>query len=106
MPENSPTWLRQRRRGDGAVLLADWPGGPMVLVECTPCGRTGRYALARLVERYGPAAGMPDVLDAITADCPRHRRARFFDQPCRARFMRPRAAVPGSRPHPEMEEER
>lgn len=75
-------WLPQRQPGQGAVLLRDYPGA-VILVDCPRCGRAGRYALARLVERFGPAAGLPDVLAVLAADCPRRGVGRFTD-PCGA----------------------
>jgi len=48
-------------------------------------GRAGRYRLPALLERFGPAAGLPDVLAALAADCPRRGAGRFSDT-CGARF--------------------
>jgi hypothetical protein len=39
-----------------------------------------------LLERFGPAAGMPDVLAVLAADCPRRGAGRFSDT-CGARFI-------------------
>jgi hypothetical protein len=63
------TWLEQRQPGCGAVLLQDYPAGEVVHVTCQRYDRAGRYHLAGLVERFGPATGLPDVLEALAA-CP------------------------------------
>jgi hypothetical protein len=78
------TWLPQRRADAGAVLLRDYPA-PVLRVACDACGRAGRYRLPALVERHGPAAGLPDVLAVLAGDCPRRGAGRFSD-PCGARF--------------------
>jgi hypothetical protein len=54
----------------------------VVRIECERCGRAGSYALARLIERFGADAAMPDVLVEL-AQC--GRRANF-SRPCGARF--------------------
>jgi hypothetical protein len=46
----------------------------VVRLDCRHCLRSGRYRLAVLIERYGPAAGLPEVL---SADCPRRQDWRF-----------------------------
>jgi hypothetical protein len=78
------TWLEQRQPGGDAVLLEDYPG-KLVRIECSHCDRTGRYGLALLVQRFGPAAGLPDVLAALSADCPRRQDGRI-NGPCGAGF--------------------
>lgn len=78
------TRLPQRRADAGAVLLRDFPA-PVLRVACGACGRAGRYGVPALVERFGPAAGLPDVLAVLAADCPRRGAGRFSD-PCGARF--------------------
>lgn len=79
-----PTWLAQRRADAGAVLLRDYPA-PLLRVACDACGRAGRYQLSALLERFGPAAGLPDVLAVLAAGCLRRGAGRFSD-PCGARF--------------------
>ena len=39
-------------------------------VECPPCGKSGRYDVARLARMFGPACLLTDLLSAFTADCP------------------------------------
>jgi hypothetical protein len=65
-------WLEQRQPGDSAVLLQNYPV-PVVRIDCRRCDRAGGYRRAILVERFGPAASLPDVLGALFADCPRRR---------------------------------
>src|SRR5664279_2176509 len=48
---------------------------PFVVVRFAyhDCPRIGRYRLAVLAERFGADALLPDVLEAISATCPRTR---------------------------------
>jgi hypothetical protein len=48
---------------------------PFVVVRfaCHDCPRLGRYRLAVLAERFGADALLSDVLEAISAACPRMR---------------------------------
>jgi hypothetical protein len=39
-------------------------------VECPTCGRRGGYRVARLLEEFGPAYRLTDLLSTFTADCP------------------------------------
>ncbi len=80
MPETLP----QRGRGEGAVILRDYPRD-VVRIDCQRCERAGRYRLASLVARFGPGAAMPDVLAVLARDCPRRGAERFSD-PCGAGF--------------------
>jgi hypothetical protein len=56
----------------------------MVRVECSKCGRFGRYPLHRLIDQRGGNGTVIDWLAALTADCPRKRAASVSDQ-CHAR---------------------
>jgi hypothetical protein len=39
---------------DGAIILGDLIGKlDMLPIECSKCGRSGRYRLADLITRYG-----------------------------------------------------
>jgi hypothetical protein len=42
---------------------------PILSIECAPCGRFGRYNVARLMEKYGDAK-LPD-LRHVLANSPR-----------------------------------
>jgi hypothetical protein len=65
----------------GALTLATYPFDE-VRICCKPCGREGRYRRGRLIARFGADMSMPEVLDTITADCPRKRP--FAAERCRA----------------------
>jgi hypothetical protein len=65
----------------GSHSLGEFPDA-VVRIECERCGRAGSYALARLIERFGADAAMPDVLMDLAA-CERRKN---FSQPCGARF--------------------
>jgi len=66
---------------DGSLTPADLIGKLDVLrVECERCGRFGRYALRRLIERCGRDVRILDWLDELTADCPRKKSASVNDQ--------------------------
>jgi hypothetical protein len=77
--------LPQRQPGDDVMLLQDYPAR-LVRIDCRYCNRTGRYGLARLVQRFGPAAGLPDVLAALSAGCPRRQDWRVTGS-CGADFL-------------------
>ena len=79
------TWLQQREPGCGVVLLRDYPR-PVVRLECARCSRAGRYRLTSLIARSGPAAGLPEVLETLAADCPRRTGPRRWSEPCGARY--------------------
>jgi hypothetical protein len=76
--------LPRRASGPGAVLLRD-DTGEVVRLDCARCDRRGAYRLAVLIERFGPAAGLPDVLSVLAGNCPRRGMGRFSD-PCGAGF--------------------
>ena len=71
---NSATVATYRRcvPRDGALTLAD-VHSPMLSIVCEPCGRRGRYAVARLIDEHGDAK-LTDLLLTL-ADCPRARSA-------------------------------
>jgi hypothetical protein len=56
----------------------------VVRVECSKCGRFGRYPLHRLIDQHGGNGMIIAWLEALTADCPRTRAASVSDQ-CHAR---------------------
>lgn len=66
--------------------LADYPF-VVVNVDCTLCSRTGRYRLARLVDRYGADCRLDNLLDHLAGDCRYRERPRHPIKPgCGARF--------------------
>jgi hypothetical protein len=57
---------------DGALILSD-VRSPTLAVVCEPCGRHGRYRVARLMEQHGDAK-LTDLLVTLAA-CPKTRSA-------------------------------
>jgi hypothetical protein len=60
----------------GAITLADMK---TPYVGCVPCGRRGRFAVARLIEKYGDTP-MPDLLPELTK-CPKWKSVGIFLRP-------------------------
>src|ERR1700722_10000946 len=54
---------------------------PNLSIECAPCGRFGRYNIARLIEKYGDAK-LPE-LRHVLANCPKARSQSIYDR-CKA----------------------
>ena len=54
---------------------------PSLSIECEPCGRHGRYNVAKLIEQYGDAK-LPELLHVL-ADCPKARSQNVHDR-CKA----------------------
>ena len=54
---------------DHAHTLSDFRV-PTLSIDCEPCGRRGRYNIAKLIEQYGDAK-LPDLLTVLAADCPK-----------------------------------
>jgi hypothetical protein len=50
---------------DGALVLSDLRQ-PTLSIVCAPCGRRGRYSVAKLMEQYGDAKLM-DLLVTLAA---------------------------------------
>ena len=69
---------------DHAHTLSDFRT-PTLSIECEPCGRFGRYAIARLMEQHGDAR-LPDLL-SVLADCPKARSVSIHDR-CKAVYAR------------------
>jgi hypothetical protein len=65
---------------DHAHTLSDFRV-PTLSIECEPCGRRGRYNIARLMEKYGDAK-RPELLHVL-ADCPKARSQSVYDR-CKA----------------------
>lgn len=68
---------------NGSLSLAEYPA-IMVRVSCSKCGRSGRYRKATLIERYGAATALPDLLHRIATDCP--KMGPLGNDPCGARY--------------------
>jgi hypothetical protein len=67
---------------DNAHTLSDFRV-PTLSIECEPCGRRGRYNVARLMEKYGDMK-LPGLL-TLLADCPKAKSLSFRDQ-CKVRY--------------------
>jgi hypothetical protein len=65
---------------DHAHALSDFCV-PSLSIECEPCGRAGRYSVAKLMEQYGDAK-LPELL-YLLADCPKAKAASVYDR-CKA----------------------
>jgi hypothetical protein len=65
---------------DGALTLAD-VRGPALSIVCEPCGRRGRFSVAKLMAEHGDAK-LSDLLQALAA-CPKTRSASIHDR-CKA----------------------
>jgi hypothetical protein len=78
---------------DHAHTLSDFRV-PTLSIECEPCGRRGRYSVARLMEKYGDAK-LPE-LRHILANWPKARSQSIRDR-CRVRYGKDsRASTPGT----------
>jgi hypothetical protein len=64
------------------VTLADFPKAT-ISIECKPCGRRGRYNVARLMEKYGDAK-LPDLRHTL-ANCLKANSHSIHDR-CRVRY--------------------
>jgi hypothetical protein len=56
---------------------------PTLTIVCEPCGRRGRYNVARLIAKHGDAKIL-FVLPAI-ANCPKSRSTNIYER-CKARY--------------------
>ena len=70
---------------DGALTLSDIKA-PTLSIICEPCGRRGRYSVARLLEKHGDAK-LTDLLVTL-ADCQKARSASIHER-CKAVYERP-----------------
>jgi hypothetical protein len=78
---------------DHAHTLSDFLV-PTLSIECQPCGRHGRYNIARLIEKYGDAK-LPE-LRHILANCPKAKSFSIHDR-CQVRYGKDtRASTPGT----------
>jgi hypothetical protein len=67
---------------------------PTLSIECEPCGRRGRYNVARLMEKYGDAK-LPELVHVL-ADCPKAKSQSIRDR-CRVRYGEDsRSSTPGT----------
>jgi hypothetical protein len=77
----------------GAVTL-DRVAVPALIVQCTRCGRQGRYLVSTVDVTHGSQARLPDVLTAIrrASDCPN----READLTLRCQVCMPELRRPGA----------
>ena len=69
---------------EGAIIFGDLIGTlDLLRIECSKCGRSGRYRLADLIARYGRDEKLFASTDDVTANCAR-RRAHSDSDPCGA----------------------
>jgi hypothetical protein len=69
---------------DHAHTLSDFRVATLS-IECEPCGRFGRYNIAKLMEQHGDAK-LPELL-SVLADCPKARSVSVHDR-CKAVYGR------------------
>ena len=69
---------------DGALVLSDLRQ-PTLSIVCEPCGRRGRYNVAKLMEQHGDAK-LTDLLQTL-ADCQKARSASVYDR-CKVALAR------------------
>jgi hypothetical protein len=62
---------------DHAHALSDFRT-PTLSIECEPCGRAGRYNVARLIERYG-GMKLPE-LRHVLANCPKAKSFKLLER--------------------------
>jgi hypothetical protein len=55
---------------------------PTITIVCEPCGRRGRYNVARLIERHGGDVRTPELLQTLS-DRPKTDSVSFYDR-CKA----------------------
>jgi hypothetical protein len=56
---------------------------PTLTIVCQPCGRRGRYSVARLIAKHGD----PKILYLLAelTNCPKTESANIYDR-CKARY--------------------
>jgi hypothetical protein len=52
----------------------------MLRVECSRCGRKGRYNVGKLIEKYGRNANMMKCKEQLNGDCPRRDAPQMHDR--------------------------
>ena len=78
---------------DHAHTLSDFLV-PTLSIECEPCGRAGRYNVAKLMEKYGDMK-LPELRHAL-ANCPKARSFSVHDQ-CKVVYGKDsRSSTPGT----------
>jgi hypothetical protein len=63
------------------LVFADIDGKlDMLRVECTRCGRKGRYNVRKLIEKYGRKANMMKWKQQLSGDCPERDAPQLQDR--------------------------
>ena len=71
---------------EDAIIFGDLIGKlDLLRIECSKCGRSGRYRLADLLMRYGRNEKVFAFTEDVTANCAR-KQARSDSDPCAAIF--------------------
>jgi hypothetical protein len=71
---------------EDAIIFGDLIGKlDLLRIECSKCGRSGRYRLADLLMRYGRNEKVFAFTEQVTANCAR-KQARSDNDPCGAVF--------------------
>ena len=52
----------------------------MLRVECTRCGRKGRYNVRKLIEKYGRDGRMMEWREQLNGDCPKRDAKQLHDR--------------------------
>jgi hypothetical protein len=65
-----------------ALTLSD-VHAPTLTIVCQPCGRRGRYNVARLIEKHGDT-NLPSLLPML-ASCPKAQSFSIYDR-CKVRY--------------------
>jgi hypothetical protein len=69
---------------DGAIIFSDLIGGlELRRIECSKCGRSGRYRLADLISRYGRDEKLFAFTEDVIANCAR-KHTRSDNDPSRS----------------------
>jgi hypothetical protein len=71
---------------DGAQILSDLRV-PVLTVVCERGGRRERHDVESLKRQHGGEVKMPDLLAALTADCPKRASFSVYDR-CKAVYER------------------
>jgi hypothetical protein len=58
---------------------------PFLTLVCEPCGRRGRYNVARLKDRHGTEKKLLYLLADLSDDCPKRQSFNIYDR-CKAAF--------------------
>lgn len=64
----------------GSITLAEIAAKTATLsVACTRCDRAGLYRLNALIMRHGRTFGVPELLNVLSADCPKRQSVGAYD---------------------------